>query len=120
MSEYLTYPFKTMRITQSYTGTTSHLPHTTGSPKDYPLDEGGKDDGRDPFYASCKIKVRKIYGIGSRGTNTLWIESTEKVTMPNGKTDYVTIMLIHPNDSDLKRLKVRQTFKKMNQVKQRL
>lgn len=112
MSEYLTYPFKTMKITQSYTGTTSHLPHTTVSPKDYPIDEGGKDTGRDPFYAPCKMKVRKIYGVGNRGTNTLWIESTEKVTMPNGRTDYVTIMLIHPNDSDLKRLKVRQTFKK--------
>ena len=112
MSEYLTYPFKTMKITQSYTGTTSHLPHTTVSPKDYPIDEGGKDTGRDPFYAPCKMKVKKIYGVGNRGTNTLWLESTEKVTMPNGKTDYVTIMLIHPNDSDLKRLKVRQTFKK--------
>lgn len=112
MSEYLTYPFKTMKITQSYTGTTSHLPHTTVSPKDYPIDEGGKDTGRDPFYAPCKMKVRKIYGVGNRGTNTLWLESTEKVTMPNGRTDYVTIMLIHPNDSDLKRLKVRQTFKK--------
>lgn len=112
MSEYLTYPFKTMKITQSYTGTTSHLPHTTVSPKDYPIDEGGKDTGRDPFYAPCKMKVRKIYGVGNRGTNTLWIESTEKVTMPNGRTDYVTIMLIHPNDSDLKRLKVGQTFKK--------
>ena len=120
MSEYLTYPFKTMKITQSYTGTTSHLPHTTVSPKDYPIDEGGKDTGRDPFYAPCKMKVKKIYGVGNRGTNTLWLESTEKVTMPNGKTDYVTIMLIHLNDSDLKRLKVRQTFKKMNQVNQLL
>lgn len=112
MSEYLTYPFKTMRITQSYTGTTSHLPHTTGDPKDYPIDEGGKDSGRDPFYARCKLKVRKIYGVGNGGTNTIWLESTEKVILPNGKTDYVTIMLIHPNDSDLKRLKVGQTFKK--------
>ena len=112
MLEYLTYPFKTMKITQSYTGTTSHLPHTTGTPKDYPIDEGGKDTGRDPFYAPCKMKVRKIYGVGNRGTNTLWLESTEEVTMPNGKTDYVTIMIIHPNDSDLKRLKVGQTFKK--------
>lgn len=112
MAEYLTYPFKTMRITQSYTGTTSHLPHTTGSPKDYPIDEGGKDGGRDPFYARCKMKVRKIYGVGNRGTNTLWIESTEKVLIPNGKLDYVTIMIIHPNDSDIGDLKVGQTFKK--------
>lgn len=26
---YLIYPCKTMRITQSYTGTTSHKPHMT-------------------------------------------------------------------------------------------
>ena len=112
MAEYLIYPFKTMRITQSYTGTTSHLPHTTVSPKDYPIDEGGRDGGRDPFYAPCKLKVKKIYGVGNRGTNTLWLESTEKVALPNGKIDYVTFMLIHPNDSDLKRLRVGQTFKK--------
>lgn len=58
------------------------------------------------------MKVRKIYGVGNRGTNTLWIESTEKALLLNGKLDYVTIMLIHPNDSDLKRLKVGQTLKK--------
>jgi hypothetical protein len=33
---YLIYPCKILRITQSYTETTSHLPHTAGSPKDYP------------------------------------------------------------------------------------
>ena len=36
-----------MTITQSYTGTYSHLTHTTGYPKDYPIDEAGKDTGRD-------------------------------------------------------------------------
>ena len=40
---YLTYPFKTMTITQSYTGSTSHYPHTKGNYRDYPVDEGGKD-----------------------------------------------------------------------------
>ena len=59
MATYLTYPFKTMRITQSYTGTTSHLPHTTGSPKDYPLDEGGKDGGRDPILCTLQDESQK-------------------------------------------------------------
>lgn len=112
MATYLTYPFKTMTITQSYTGTTSHLPHTTGYPKDYPIDEAGKDTGRDPFYAPCKLKVVKIYGVGNRGTNTLWLQSTEKVYCANGKTDYVTFMLIHANDSDLRRLYIGQKFNK--------
>ena len=112
MATYLTYPFKTMTITQSYTGTVSHLPHTTGWPKDYPIDEAGKDTGRDPFYAPCKLKVVKIYGVGNRGTNTLWLQSTEKVILANGKTDYVTIMLIHANDSDLRRLYIGEKFNK--------
>ena len=110
MATYLTYPFKAMTITQSYTGTVSHLPHTTGYPKDYPIDETGKDTGRDPFYATCKLKVIKIYGVGNRGTNTIWLQSTEKVTFANGKTDYVTMMLIHPNDDDLRRLYIGQKF----------
>ena len=112
MANYLTYPFKNMRITQGYTGTTSHLPHTTGTPKDYPIDEAGKDTGRDPIYAPCKMVIKRIYGVGTSGTNTLWLESTEKEKLANGKIDYITLMLTHPNDSDLKRLTVGQTFKK--------
>lgn len=112
MATYLTYPFKTMTITQSYTGSTSHYPHTKGNYRDYPIDEAGADYGRDPFYAPCRLKVVRIYGVGNGGTNTVWLESTEKVKLANGKTDYVTIMLIHPNDSDLRRLYVGQTFNK--------
>ena len=112
MRNYLTYPFKTMTITQSYSGSVSHLPHTTGYPRDYPIDEAGADYGRDPFYATCKLKLVRIYGVGNGGTNTIWLESTEKVKFANGKTDYVTFMLIHPNDSDLRRLYVGQKFNK--------
>ncbi|MCM1544863.1 MAG: peptidoglycan-binding protein [Ruminococcus sp.] len=109
---YLTYPFKVMRITQNYNGTTSHKPHTTGNIVDYPIDEGGKDAGRDPIYARCKLTVKRIYGVGTKGTNTIWLESAEKVELANGKTDYITLMLTHPNDSDLKKIKVGQTFDK--------
>ena len=38
MAAYLTYPFKTMTIMQSYIGSYSHSPHVTGNPKDYPID----------------------------------------------------------------------------------
>jgi len=112
MATYLTYPFKTMLITQSYLGGTSHYPHTYGNYRDYPIDEAGKDTGRDPFYAPCKLKVVRIYGVGNGGTNTVWLESTEKVVYANGKTDYVTFMLIHSNDSDIRRLYVGQKFNK--------
>ena len=69
MANYLTYPLKTMRITQSYTGAFSHLPHTTGSPKDYPIDDGGKDGGKDAIYCPCdSVKVFRVYGVGNKGT----------------------------------------------------
>lgn len=112
MATYLTYPFKTMTITQGYHGSVSHDPHTRGNYRDYPIDEAGKDYGRDPFYAPCKLKIIKIYGVGNGGTNTIWLTSREKVHFANGKNDYVSFMLIHPNDSDLRRLYVGQKFNK--------
>lgn len=110
---YLTYPFKTMRITQSYTGTTSHKPHMTGSPKDYPIDEGGKDSGRDAFYCPCdELKIVRIYGVGNGGTNTIWVESTSPVYFADGTSNYTCGQITHPNDSDIKDLKVGQKFKR--------
>lgn len=112
MAEKLIYPFKVMRITQTYGGGTSHYKHTTGSPKDYPIDEGGADTGRDGMYAPCNVKIMRIYGIGNGGTNTLWVQSTKKVGFANGKTDFVTMQITHPDDSDLKSLTAGQTIKK--------
>lgn len=108
---YLTYPCKVMRITQNYNGTTSHKPHTTGSPKDYPIDEGGKDSGRDGLYCDCDgMKIVRLYGAGNGGTNTLWVESTSKVHFADGTRDYACGMAIHPNDSDFKSLYVGKKF----------
>ena len=108
---YLTYPMKTMRITQNYNGKTSHYPHTAGYPKDYPVDEGGKDTGKDKIYCPCdKMKVRRIYGVGTKGTNTIWLESCEKVTFADGTSDYFTMMITHPNDADLKNIRVGDCF----------
>lgn len=113
LKNYLTYPCKVMRITQNYLGRTSHLPHTTGYPKDYPIDEGGKDTGRDGLYCDCdEMKIVKIYGVGNGGTNTLWFESTSKVHFADGTCDYASGMAIHPNDSDFKSLYVGKKFKR--------
>lgn len=112
MAEYLTYPFRTMRITQNYNGSTSHYGHSHGTPCDYPVDEGGSDGGRDPIYAPCKLIIRRIWGVGTDGVNTLFCESVNKVKLANGKTDYVSFQITHPNDSDLRRLKVGQTIAK--------
>ena len=110
---YLTYPVKNMRITQTYAGGASHKPHTTGSPKDYPIDEGGKDTGREYMYCPCdEVIVKRIYGVGTSGTNTLWLQSTSKVYFADGTSDYCTIQITHPNDDDLLKMKVGQKFRR--------
>lgn len=113
MANYLTYPFKTMRITQRYDGTTSHLPHMTGTPMEYATDEGGVDTGRDWLFCPCdSMKVVRIYGVGNRGVNSLWVTSTTKCDLANGKQSIATLILTHPNDDDLKKLKVGQILKR--------
>ena len=113
MKNYLTYPCKVMRITQTYTGTTSHLPHTTGAPKDYPWDEGCSGTGRDYCYCPCdEMKVKRIYGVGNGGVNTIWLESTSEVVFADGTEDFCTMLITHPNDEDLKKMKVDQLFRR--------
>ena len=110
---YLTYPMKTMRITQNYKGKISHYPHTVGTPKDYPIDEGGKDTGRDGFYCPCdEMKIVRLYGAGNGGTNTIWIESSTKVSFADGSRDYACGLITHPNDEDFKSLYVGRKFKR--------
>lgn len=110
---YLTYPFKVMRITQNYSGKTSHYPHTQGNIKDYPIDEGGKDTGRDAFYCPCdKMIVKRVYGVGNGGVNTLWLESSDIVYFADGTSGIVTMLLTHPNDSDLKGIKAGKVYKR--------
>ncbi|MGN0539809.1 MAG: peptidoglycan-binding protein [Candidatus Fimenecus sp.] len=110
MKNYLTYLCKVINITQGYTGNYSHGPHNTGSPKDYPWDEACGDTGRSPMYCPCdEMEIKRIY---TKGTNTIWLESTSKVYFADGTSDYVTLIVTHPNDSDIMRLKVGQKFKR--------
>ena len=110
MANYLMYPTKVMNITQNYSNSYSHAPHSQGSPADYPIDEACGDSGRDYFYCPCnEIEIVHLYGVGASGTNTIWLQSTSKVDMPYG-SDYVTILVTHPNDDDLKTLKEGQKF----------
>lgn len=111
MDNYLTYPFRVMRITQRYDGETSHLPHMTGTPKEWALDEGEKDTGRGWVYCPCdRMKVTRLTGVGKPGTNAVYLTSTEPVQLANGKQAVVTLQLVHPNDDDLKKLKDGQIF----------
>ena len=114
---YLIYPCRTMRITQSYKGRTSHLPHTTGIPKDYPVDEGCSTAGRDYCYCPCdEMKIKRIYGVGTKGTNTIWLQSTSKVCFADGSEDYFTMLITHPDDSEIKKLKAGQTFRRKEKI----
>lgn len=117
MSNKLTYPMKTMGISQSYKGSFSHAKYYNGKPNDYPIDDAGKDTGKDSVYCPCdKMKVKRIYGVGNGGTNTIWLESTSKVRFANGKADYCVLMIVHPNDAALKGIKVGQTFKRGEKI----
>ena len=117
MSNYLIYPCEVMKISQTYLGKTSHYNHTIGNYKDYPWDEACKDSGRDYMICPCdEMKIVKIYGVGAKGTNTIWLESTSKVDFADGKSDYVTMLITHPNDDDLKKLKVGQKFERGEKI----
>lgn len=112
---YFIYPLKNMRITQNYNGTTSHKLHWYNSKdyKDYPIDDGGKNTGREGIYCPCdEMKVTAIKGIGNKSvTNTIWLVSTTKVQTPTFN-DYAFMTLTHSNDSDFKNIKVGTVFKR--------
>ena len=111
---YLIYPCKIMRITQNYSGQTSHYPHTVGSPKDYPIDEGCKDSDRDWLYCPCdEMIVKRNY---TAGTNTLWLESTTKVHFADGTSNYFTMLVTHPNNDDMKNCPVGKVFKRGQKI----
>lgn len=110
---YLIYPIKEMGITQGYNDNFTHLKHNLGNPKDYPIDDNcgsyGKTDG---FYCPCdEMIVKKVYGVGKSASNTVWLESTSKVNTPTFN-DYVTIMVTHSDDVDLKNVYVGKKYKR--------
>lgn len=114
---YLTYPTSVMNITQRYDAPFSHLPCSTGVPADYPIDEACSSGGREWFYCPCnEMKAVMVYGVGTGGTNTLFLESTSKVAFADGTEDYCSILVMHPNDDDLSKIKTNQTFKRGEKI----
>lgn len=117
MAERVIYPLKFMRITQNYNGKNNHYKHSSGTLRDYPIDDGAEDTGCSPFYCPCdKMEVVRIYGVGSSGVNTIWLTSCSKVLFADGATDYLTIMVEHCGDATLKKLKVGQAFTLKKQI----
>lgn len=114
---YATYPCKVMNITQGYTGSYTHSQHNTGSPKDYPWDEACSNSGRDWMFCPCdEMKVVRICGVGNGYTNTLWLESTTVVYFADGTSGYLILLITHPNDDDLKKIKKGDIFKRGEKI----
>lgn len=114
--QYLIYPTKTMCITQSYDGKTSHNDELIGKPMAYAIDENCGDRKRSYFYAPCDLYVKRVYGINGPGTNTIWMQSKDKVKLANGNTSYVTIRVTHPNDDTLCKFKVGQFYNQYDKL----
>lgn len=112
---YMTYPMKYMRVTCRY-DQGSHKNHSyniTDGKVDYPIDDGGKDTGKDPIYCPCdEMRVTRIMGVGTTmTTNTVWLVSTTPVVTPTF-TDIAYMSLTHPNDDDIKNIKVGDIYKR--------
>ena len=110
----MTYPLQYMRITCRY-DEASHRKHCINVADgniDYPIDDGGKDTGRDPIYCPCdEMRVTAIKGVGGSSTNTMWLVSTTPVVTPTF-TDIAFMTLTHSNDSDFSNIKVGDIFKR--------
>lgn len=115
--EYAIYPFDWMCITQRY-DQGNHIGHWKGSKNysDKPWDEACKDGGRSYFIPQNDYKIEEVLGAGTDITNTVRLVSVNKLTMPNGKTDYLKLTLTHMNESNLRQVKKGQVLKKGTKI----
>lgn len=95
------FPMKYYNLTQGYLNSSTHQ----GT---YALDTAGKDTGKDDIYAPFSCKVTKKY-VKAGHAYTIWLTSLDKVLCANGQEEYLTMMIVHPED--IANLQVGQTFK---------
>lgn len=101
-----------MNITQGYNDNYTHKRHSEGNLKDYPIDDACGSGNNSYFYCPCdEMVVKKVYGVGLRASNTVWLESTTPVITPTF-TDYITLMIVHPEDKDLKNVYVGRKYQR--------
>lgn len=114
---YLIYPCSLMWITQNYNGLTSHYKSSKGTPKSYPIDDQSDKNTKEAWFYGCcdELEVIRKYGVDGKASNTIWLQSTTPVVTPTF-TDYVTIMIAHPNDSDLNKIEIGQKFKRYEKI----
>ncbi|MBQ3537190.1 MAG: RICIN domain-containing protein [Clostridia bacterium] len=92
--ELAMFPMTYMNITQGVNGALSHV--NTNA-----LDIAGKDGGIDNLFAPFTCVVKRKY-TDNAGGNVVWIQSQNRVYYADGSLDYMTILLVHDNDtSDL-------------------
>ena len=112
---YAVFPMHYLRITQSW-DKGNHIPHwDNANYKDYPVDLGGSDGGRDYLYAPVDMKVVALNGIGSSTvSNKVFLESVNKVVTPKYGTTKIFMTAVHFNDSDVSKfgIKVGKIYKR--------
>lgn len=92
--ELALFPMTYMNITQGVNGATSHI--NTNA-----IDIAGRDGGIDDLFAPFTCVVKKKF-TDLYGGNVVWIQSVNPVHYADGSLDYMTILLVHDNDtSDL-------------------
>ena len=90
--EKAVFMMDTLNISQKAGGEFSHR-------GDKALDIAGKDTGIDSLKAPFTGVIKRIYP----DTNSVWLESIDKVKYADGTIDYMTVMTMHDNDvSNLK------------------
>lgn len=88
--EYAMFPMTTMNITQGVGGSFSHAGTLA-------IDIAGKDGGIESAYAPFSGTITKIYN-----KFQVWLQSSNPVIWADGTIDYMTILVVHDNDtSDL-------------------
>ncbi|MBQ7385535.1 MAG: RICIN domain-containing protein [Ruminococcus sp.] len=93
--EYAMFPMTTLNVTQGVGGSYSHAGTLA-------IDIAGKDGGIESAYAPFTGTIRQIY----KGYH-VWLESSNPVIWADGTIDYMTILVVHDNDtSDLYKGKV--------------
>ncbi len=104
------YPSKFMNLTQGYAVKSgSHADYYNGSPKSYPIDDICESlSSKSEFLAPFDCIIKRFY---TAGTNSVWLQSKDKVKLANGKESFVTVMVLHVVDADLKKYKVGQAVK---------
>lgn len=85
--EVMLFPMNVLQMTQDEGGDYSH----SGT---YNIDFVGMW-AHYPLYAPCSLRIRRIVADGSNG---LILDSVNKVHLPNGALDYITLSVAHCNN----------------------